>query len=218
MEHITENGSSHSWWLDNTHNRPHQSQWLHSTLSDLEKKVKHILSLIEDDGDTFAERAEMFYKKKPLLIKSVEDLHESYKHLAEKYDQLIKRHENVRAFPNPNRFPQLQSSNADQNYETFKKKRCEFDDGLEKRWTEMGLTVMKLVEDNLEQQAELVKKNDQKREAINELCVHVRKLVAENNELKTKLARMEADIKRKRSQFSKAKEVILKKILPEPRN
>ncbi|CAH1414201.1 unnamed protein product [Lactuca virosa] len=225
----TENGSSHSWWLDNTHNRLHQSQWLQSTLSELEKKVKNILSFIEDDGDTFAERAEMFYKKRPLLIKSVENLQESYKLLAGNYDQLLKRYEHLRAFSkldspifaNPNRFSPKVLQYDLKSEDLLKKKRYEFfqfDDDLENRCDEMRLSVMKLVEDNLELQAELVKSNDRKREAITELRAHVKKLVGENNELKSKLARMEADVKRNRSQFSRAKDLILKKILPELRN
>ncbi|XP_023731301.1 protein NETWORKED 3C [Lactuca sativa] len=222
----TDNGSSHSWWLDNTHNnRLHQSQWLQSTLSELEKKVKNILSFIEDDGDTFAERAEMFYKKRPLLIKSVEDLQESYKLLAGNYHQLLKRYENLRAFSkldspifaNPNRFSPKVLQSCDHNFEDeLKKKRYEFfqfADDLENRCDEMRLSVMKLVEDNLELQDVLVKRNDQKREAINELRAHVKKLVGENYELKSKLARMEADVKRNRSQFLRAKDLIFKKIL-----
>ncbi|KAL0335909.1 UNVERIFIED_CONTAM: Kinase-interacting protein 1 [Sesamum radiatum] len=47
-----------------------------------------ILDLIEDDGETFAKRAEMYYQKKPQLIEMVQDLHSSYRALADKYDQL----------------------------------------------------------------------------------------------------------------------------------
>lgn len=35
MENNNEDGSPYSWWLNNSHNRPHQSQWLQSTLSGL---------------------------------------------------------------------------------------------------------------------------------------------------------------------------------------
>ncbi|KAL0364386.1 UNVERIFIED_CONTAM: Kinase-interacting protein 1 [Sesamum angustifolium] len=51
-------------------------------------QIKTILDLIEDDGETFAKRAEMYYQKKPQLIEMVQDLHSSYRALADKYDQL----------------------------------------------------------------------------------------------------------------------------------
>lgn len=54
----------------------------------MDKKTKMILNLIQDDGDSFAKRAEMFYKRRPDLIKLVQDLHNSYCSLAKKYDQL----------------------------------------------------------------------------------------------------------------------------------
>ncbi|KVH96179.1 KIP1-like protein [Cynara cardunculus var. scolymus] len=118
--------SSHLWWLDNSHNRCHQSQWLQFTLSEFEKKVKKMLSLIEEDGDSFAERAE----------------------------------------------------------------------------------------DSLEQKVELVKRNNDNREAINDLRAYIRKLLVQNIELKSKLAQTKGDIKRNESQLSRAEDVILKEILP----
>ena len=56
--------------------------------ADLDKKVKMMLNLVEEDGDSFTKRAEMYYKKRPELIEMVEDLHRSYRSLAERYDQL----------------------------------------------------------------------------------------------------------------------------------
>lgn len=90
----SDHGSSHSWWLDN-HNRPHQSLWLQSTLSEFSTEIKTMLTLIEDDGDAFAKRAEMFYQKRPELIRLLEDLHRSFCALADKYDQL--KSESIRA-------------------------------------------------------------------------------------------------------------------------
>ncbi|KAK8613306.1 hypothetical protein V6N13_101071 [Hibiscus sabdariffa] len=66
-----------------------QSHWLQTILSDLDTKIDAILSIIvQDDGDTFAKRAEMYYQKRPELIEMVEELQKSYRLLAEKYDQL----------------------------------------------------------------------------------------------------------------------------------
>lgn len=47
-----------------------------------------MLKLIEEDADSFAKRAEMYYKKRPELINIVEDLYRTHRSLAEKYDQV----------------------------------------------------------------------------------------------------------------------------------
>ncbi|KAG8365810.1 hypothetical protein BUALT_Bualt17G0010600 [Buddleja alternifolia] len=93
-----EQSSPFSWWWD-THNRPPHSQWLHSTLAELDNKIKMMLELIEDNGDTFAKRAEMYYEKRPQLIKMVQDLHTSYRALADKYD-LLKSESSIKASNN----------------------------------------------------------------------------------------------------------------------
>ncbi|CAA2991429.1 NETWORKED 3A-like [Olea europaea subsp. europaea] len=75
--------SSHSWWSD-------ISQWFYNTLSELDKMIRMILDVIEDDdGATFAKRAEMYYGKRPQLIKMVEELQRLYRALAIKYDELM---------------------------------------------------------------------------------------------------------------------------------
>ncbi|XP_073315825.1 uncharacterized protein [Primulina huaijiensis] len=91
--------SPYSWWWD-SHNLPPQSQRLHSALQDLDKKIKMILELTEDNGDTFAERANMYYQKRPQLIKLVQELYISYRSLADKYDHHLKSESSVKA-PNP---------------------------------------------------------------------------------------------------------------------
>ncbi|XP_019180351.1 PREDICTED: protein NETWORKED 3A-like [Ipomoea nil] len=68
--------------------RPHHSPWLHNTLAEVDAKFKTILNLVEDDGETFAKRAEMYYHNKPQLLDLVRDLHKSYRVLAENHDHL----------------------------------------------------------------------------------------------------------------------------------
>ncbi|XP_010522659.1 PREDICTED: protein NETWORKED 3A [Tarenaya hassleriana] len=80
-----ENGTSKWWWIGN-HNTSDLSPWLRSTLSELDAKTKAMLRVIEEDADSFAERAEMYYKRRPELISRVEDLYRTYRSLAEKYD------------------------------------------------------------------------------------------------------------------------------------
>lgn len=47
-----------------------------------------MLKLIEEDADSFAQRAEMYYKKRPELISMVEDFYRAHRSLAERYDLL----------------------------------------------------------------------------------------------------------------------------------
>ncbi|KAM7257950.1 hypothetical protein ACFE04_013691 [Oxalis oulophora] len=54
----------------------------------MEDRVHNTVHIIDDDGDTFAKRAEMYYKKRPELLNLVEESYRSYRALAERYDHL----------------------------------------------------------------------------------------------------------------------------------
>lgn len=56
----------------------------------MEDKVEEMLKIIDDDGDSFAKRAEMYYRKRPELINFVEESFRSYRALAERFDVLSK--------------------------------------------------------------------------------------------------------------------------------
>lgn len=47
-----------------------------------------MLKLISEDGDSFAKRAEMYYKRRPELINFVEESYRAYRSLAERYDHI----------------------------------------------------------------------------------------------------------------------------------
>ncbi|XP_047334344.1 protein NETWORKED 2A-like [Impatiens glandulifera] len=79
--------NAYSWWWA-SHVRTKQSKWLEQSLIDMEEKVQHVLKLIEEDGDSFAKRAEMYYKKRPELLFFVEDSYRAYRALAERYDHI----------------------------------------------------------------------------------------------------------------------------------
>ncbi|EYU46656.1 hypothetical protein ABFS82_04G021100 [Erythranthe guttata] len=89
-------GSSHSWWFD-SHSKGNSTRsiWLQSTLAELDEKAKTMLKLIEEDADSFAQRAEMYYKKRPELISMVEDFYRTHRSLAERYD-LVKSENGAR--------------------------------------------------------------------------------------------------------------------------
>ncbi|QHN84669.1 protein NETWORKED 3A isoform X1 [Arachis ipaensis] len=86
MDEMTKNQPSHWWWLDTT--TTNRSPWLQSTLSELNEKTKAMLKVIEEDADSFAKRAEMYYKKRPELLRMVEDFYRTHRSLAERYDQV----------------------------------------------------------------------------------------------------------------------------------
>ncbi|PON49777.1 Protein Networked (NET), actin-binding (NAB) domain containing protein [Parasponia andersonii] len=54
----------------------------------MEEKVGNTLRVIDDGGDSFAQRAEMYYRKRPELINFVEESFRAYRALAERYDHL----------------------------------------------------------------------------------------------------------------------------------
>ncbi|OIT08145.1 PREDICTED: protein NETWORKED 1D [Nicotiana attenuata] len=75
----------YSWWW-NSHISPKNSRWLQENLTDMDVKVKGMIKLINEDADSFARRAEMYYKKRPELMKFVEEFYRAYRALAERYD------------------------------------------------------------------------------------------------------------------------------------
>lgn len=59
-------------------------------IADMEEKVEYILKIVDEDGDTFRQRAEMYYRKRPEIVNFVEDAFRGYRALAERYDHLSK--------------------------------------------------------------------------------------------------------------------------------
>ncbi|KAJ6920503.1 hypothetical protein NC651_014175 [Populus alba x Populus x berolinensis] len=94
----------YSWWW-NSHISPKNSKWLQENLTGMDFKVKQMIKLLEEDADSFARRAEMYYKKRPELMKLVEEFYRAYRALAERYDHatgaLRQAHRTMaEAFPN----------------------------------------------------------------------------------------------------------------------
>ncbi|KAI4319430.1 hypothetical protein MLD38_033027 [Melastoma candidum] len=85
-----EEGSPNWWWLDAASNNAAagRSPWLRSALSELDEKTTAMLKLIEADADSFAQRAEMYYRKRPDLVGIVEEFYRMHRSLAERFDQL----------------------------------------------------------------------------------------------------------------------------------
>uniref|UniRef100_M4E4V2 NAB domain-containing protein n=1 Tax=Brassica campestris TaxID=3711 RepID=M4E4V2_BRACM len=103
----------YSWWWDS--HIPKNSKWIHQNLADMDSKVKAMIKLIEEDADSFARRAEMYYKKRPELMKLVEEFYRAYRALAERYDhatvELRHAHKTMaEAFPNQVPFDLIEDS------------------------------------------------------------------------------------------------------------
>ncbi|XP_066361077.1 protein NETWORKED 2D-like [Miscanthus floridulus] len=79
--------NAYSWWWA-SHVRTKQSKWLDNNLRDMEDRVKCILFLLGEEADSFAKRAEMYYKRRPEVISSVEEAYRAYRALAERYDHM----------------------------------------------------------------------------------------------------------------------------------
>ncbi|XP_042494205.1 protein NETWORKED 2A-like, partial [Macadamia integrifolia] len=79
--------NAYSWWWA-SHIRTKQSKWLEHNLQEMEERVKYMLKLIDEDGDSFAMRAEMYFRKRPELVNYVEEYYRAYRALAERYDHI----------------------------------------------------------------------------------------------------------------------------------
>ncbi|KAI4307501.1 hypothetical protein L6164_030680 [Bauhinia variegata] len=79
--------NAYTWWWA-SHVRTKQSKWLEESLRDMDEKVAYTLRILNDDGDSFAKRAEMYYRKRPELVEFAEEAFRAYRSLAERYDHL----------------------------------------------------------------------------------------------------------------------------------
>lgn len=59
-----------------------------SLMLEMDRSIKRMLKLIEEDADSFAKKAEMYYQKRPVLISHVEEFYRMYRSLAERYDHV----------------------------------------------------------------------------------------------------------------------------------
>ncbi|GMY10421.1 protein NETWORKED 4A-like isoform X1 [Fagus crenata] len=82
-----ESRKSHSWWWD-SHIGSKTSKWRAENLEEMDQSMKRMMKLIEEDGDSFAKKAEMYYQKRPELISHVEEFYRMYRSLAERYDHV----------------------------------------------------------------------------------------------------------------------------------
>ncbi|CAL9106013.1 unnamed protein product [Musa textilis] len=137
--------NAYSWWWA-SHIRTKQSKWLDSNLQGqsldpplplttssllrdvivstlvlvffrMEDVVKRMLKLIDSDADSFAKRAELYFKRRPELINFVEDAYRAYRALAERYDHISgelhkANHTIATAFPEQVQYAMLEEEDS----------------------------------------------------------------------------------------------------------
>ncbi|RZB99189.1 protein NETWORKED 2D-like [Glycine soja] len=107
--------NAYSWWWA-SHIRTKQSKWMEQNLQDMEEKVHAVLKLLEEEGDSFAKRAEMYYKRRPELINFVEESFRAYRSLADRYDHIsteLQNANNTIASVCPDQVPYMDDDDED---------------------------------------------------------------------------------------------------------
>ncbi|KAH6813988.1 hypothetical protein C2S51_023006 [Perilla frutescens var. frutescens] len=231
--------SPHSWWFD-SHSKgsSNRSPWLQTTLSELDEKTRTMLQLIEEDADSFAQRAEMYYKKRPELISMVEDFYRTHRSLAERYD-LAKMEPGTRLLSSPWSSPlpftkyrlEKSLSLSERAYDSYSEAcgpeesdESEVDDPEEEdvrseteqvsvgardeQLMRLEEQVGRLKEENEARRVQLEQKDEEKREVIRQLSRAMDLLREENAELRERLVKK---IPKKESQleYNKLKENFL---------
>ncbi|XP_027921561.1 protein NETWORKED 2D-like isoform X2 [Vigna unguiculata] len=82
----------------------------------MEEKVHVVLKLLEEEGDSFAKRAEMYYKRRPELISFVEESFRAYRSLADRYDHIsteLQNANNTIASVCPDQVPYMDEDDED---------------------------------------------------------------------------------------------------------
>lgn len=78
--------------------------WLLCTIADLDKKMKKLVlnNPNKEGADSFTERADAYYQKRPQLLALLQELYDNYLSLADRYCQaLAKNHHRRNSFPVP---------------------------------------------------------------------------------------------------------------------
>ncbi|KAJ3682782.1 hypothetical protein LUZ60_013009 [Juncus effusus] len=109
--------NAYSWWWA-SRIRTSQSKWLDGNLEEMDDRVKSILKLLGEEADSFAKRAEMYYKRRPEVISNVEEAYRAYRALAERYDHVSgelhkANHTIATAFPEQVQYAMLEEDDED---------------------------------------------------------------------------------------------------------
>ncbi|XP_038700615.1 protein NETWORKED 4B-like [Tripterygium wilfordii] len=90
------------------------SQWLQTTLSGMEKKMKAMMNLLEEDSDSSAQKADIYYRRSTDLKQMLEEFNKSYLALAEEHDQLRSElHQDTNSGSSASNFKSTQDASND---------------------------------------------------------------------------------------------------------
>nr|XP_043637779.1 protein NETWORKED 3A-like [Erigeron canadensis] len=207
--------SAYWWWNESQNNSSsitRKSTWLQSALLDLDEKTESMLKLIEDDADSFAKRAEMYYKKRPELISIIEDFYRTHRSLALRYDQATKFESSTRVSTQNQTTYHPKTTDVDKCYDTYSESsdfdhhnqesgESEIDDHQiqeedvtlselnNEEVIKLRQEIDRLKEENKAQKEKLLEKDEAKREAIRQLSVSIDILKQENLYLKKRVAK-----------------------------
>ncbi|CAH2057606.1 unnamed protein product [Thlaspi arvense] len=175
---VREEDKSRWWWFE-SHKTSKHSHWLHSTLAELDAKTKAMLKLIEGNADSFAQRAETYYKKRPELIAFLQDFYRAHRSLAERFDHL----KSSRSACGSTSHTSSELEDADSEIED-----PEVDEeNAHETWT-LEQERLKLIEERDALRKQLLEKDEEKRAVIRQLARTVETLKDDNSSLKRRLA------------------------------
>ncbi|KAI9084026.1 hypothetical protein K1719_034022 [Acacia pycnantha] len=257
----------------------HQSQWLQTTISDLDEKMKAITTILKEDYCS-DQGAGMREKGRKDIKQVLEELSKSYRTLAIAYDHLSEKAAgNLPSQKLEDAFDchlksvvmgsDMKFDGTDLNVGQINKLEDEyheltsavkpssvtFEDGLEskgtqeeeimtdfstnenflvqiegfesspkmedpsithcdfgKMWSGPDFQITQLVEDNLQQLVELVKRNDEKRETIKKLKLEIEALKSENKALQISVRYSNADSERDQPQTPGRRRISVSKL------
>ncbi|XP_074588254.1 protein NETWORKED 3A-like [Curcuma longa] len=204
-------GQSHMWWFASQDRlrSSAQSSWLSLTISELEEKTRQMLNLIEEDADSFAKRAEMYYKKRPQLVNMIEDFYRTHRSLAEQYDQLksgsgVRRSIAVcpsyfhRSWSQSTSSSETDELSKSSSTDSFDSEDSEIDDpeeeiveGSNRHLVKLKQELERFQEENAKLKVEIAGKNEEKREVIRQLALSLDILKEENVTLRKCLKDLE---------------------------
>ncbi|KAM1150765.1 hypothetical protein FF1_031312 [Malus domestica] len=177
------------WWLYDSHSISKSSPWLQTTLSELEHKTEAMLKLIQEEPDSFAQCAEMYYKKRPKLISIVEEFYHIHRSLAERYDQ-VKSDSGTRLLTtigspfSSTKCYSEKSMSVDEPRVDEETKENALSRVSKDEVRKLRETIARLEEENRTQKDELPQKDEVKREVIRQLSLAVDMVKEENVELR----------------------------------
>ncbi|KAJ3674737.1 hypothetical protein LUZ60_005353 [Juncus effusus] len=217
----------YSWWWD-SHIRTKNSKWLKENLTDMDGKIKSMIKIIEEDADSFAKRAEMYYRRRPELMTLVEEIYRAYRALAERYDHatgaLRQAHRTMaQAFPDLNLEDDDDDDDEDDDYEGLKGggADCHQDDllpplaDLQKRIQEyeaLRKEISRLSQENEDLKTRIAANSESEfetsslKETISKLETEKEAALLQSKESSERLTNLTAQISHTQQEFDKLKE------------